>query len=177
MSEFEIVQAFDHDAIGAGNKGLAIDHDAVDLKVEQLLASMTLDQKINEIRGRDATPIDGLYYAGGDESLGIPPLKMVDGPRGARAGKATAFPVAIARAATFDVDLERRIGEAIGLEVAGERRQRTTRADHQPSSSSRLGSRAGNLLRRHPPHRRDGCGIHLRCAKPRTDESQALRRE
>jgi beta-glucosidase len=43
---------------------------------------------------------------------------MVDGPRGARTGKATAFPVAIARAATFDVDLERRVGLAIGREVA-----------------------------------------------------------
>jgi len=38
--------------------------------------------------------------------------------RAARAGTATAFPVAIARAATFDVELERRVGFAIGLEVA-----------------------------------------------------------
>ena len=43
---------------------------------------------------------------------------MVDGPRGSRTGNATAFPVAIARAASFDVDLERRVGMAIGLEVA-----------------------------------------------------------
>ena len=79
---------------------------------------MTLAQKINELRGRAPRPVEGLYYAGGDESLGLPPYKMVDGPRGARAGNATAFPVAIARAATFDVELERRVGLAIGLEVA-----------------------------------------------------------
>ncbi len=79
---------------------------------------MTQAQKINELRGSTPRPVEGLYYAGGDESLGLPQYKMVDGPRGARAGTATAFPVAIARAATFDVELERRVGFAIGLEVA-----------------------------------------------------------
>lgn len=112
------VLAFDHDKIHDGNKGLAIDHDAVDVVVDKLLATMTMAQMFNEIRGSQTTPVDGLYYAGGNESLDIPPYKMVDGPRGARTGNATAFPVALARAATFDVDLERRIGMAIGLEVA-----------------------------------------------------------
>jgi beta-glucosidase len=78
---------------------------------------MSLEQKINEIRGLQPEPIDGLYHAGGDEELKIPVFTMVDGPRGARAGKATAFPVGIARGATFDVELERRVGLAIGLEV------------------------------------------------------------
>jgi len=114
----ELVLAFDEDLIHAGNRGLALDHEAASRRVGQLLARMTLEQKFNEIRGRQGTPIDGLWYAGGDDDLGIPPYKMVDGPRGARAGHATAFPVAIARAATFDVGLERRVGEAIGLEVA-----------------------------------------------------------
>lgn len=118
MAEQEVVLAFDEDQIQAGNRALGIDHDAIDLDVERLLASMTLGQKCHEIRGLQATPIESLYYAGGDEALGLPPWKMVDGPRGARAGTATAFPVAIARAATFDVLLERDIGEAIGLEVA-----------------------------------------------------------
>jgi beta-glucosidase len=79
---------------------------------------MTLAQQLNEIRGLQAHPIDGLYYAGGDADLQIAAFKMVDGPRGARTGKATAFPVAMARGATFDVYLERRVGLAIGLEVA-----------------------------------------------------------
>lgn len=112
------ILAFDHYHIHAGNKGLTIDHDAIDQQVEALLEKMTLAQMFNEIRGLQAAPIEGLYHAGGDASLGLPTYRMVDGPRGARAGKATAFPVALARAATFDVDLERRVGLAIGKEVA-----------------------------------------------------------
>ena len=112
------VRAFDRDAIHQGNLGLNVDHEAVSVEVDRLLADMTLEQKINEIRGLQTAPVDGLYHAGGDESLGIPPYRMVDGPRGARAGTATAFPVAIARGATFDPELERRVGLAIGLEVA-----------------------------------------------------------
>ena len=111
-------KAFDEAAISAGNFGLGIDHDQVERETAALLAKMTPAQLRNEIRGRQPRPIEGLFYAGGDESLGLAPWKMVDGPRGARAGTATAFPVAIARAATFDMDLERRIGLAIGLEVA-----------------------------------------------------------
>ncbi|NJN52755.1 MAG: glycoside hydrolase family 3 protein, partial [Gammaproteobacteria bacterium] len=51
----------------------------------------------------------------------IPGLTPVQNGRRAarcRAGTATAFPVAIARAATFNVELERRVGLAIGREVA-----------------------------------------------------------
>ncbi|MCZ6503972.1 MAG: hypothetical protein O6945_15850, partial [Gammaproteobacteria bacterium] len=112
------VVAFDRTVIHAGNKGHEIDHEDVGNKVDALMATMTLSQKINQIRGLQASPIDGLFYAGGDDELGLPPFKMVDGPRGARAGMATAFPVAMGRAATFDVELERRVGFAMGLEVA-----------------------------------------------------------
>lgn len=112
------VKAFDAASVHAGNRGLAIDHEAVAQRVEALVGQMTPAQKYHEIRGRQPQPVDGLYEAGGDEELGIAVFRMVDGPRGARAGKATAFPVAIARAATFDVLLERRVGAAIGLEVA-----------------------------------------------------------
>src|SRR5512144_1783871 len=112
------ITAFDREAILRGNRGLDIDHAAVAREVDALLGRMTVAQKRNELRGSSPRPVEGLYYAGGDASLGIPPYKMVDGPRGARAGTATAFPVAIARAATFDVELERRVGFAIGLEVA-----------------------------------------------------------
>ncbi len=112
------IKAFDASAIHRGNKGLDIDHAATARAADELIDSMTLAQQFNEIRGLQQRPIDGLYHAGGDEALGIPPYLMVDGPRGARAGKATAFPVAMARAATFDVALERQVGLAIGLEVA-----------------------------------------------------------
>ncbi|MDP6374530.1 MAG: glycoside hydrolase family 3 C-terminal domain-containing protein [Pseudomonadales bacterium] len=112
------IQAFDKSAIHSGNHAFSFDHEHIAAETETVLQRMTLEQKINEIRGRQAQPVEGLYYAGGDDDLGLEPWKMVDGPRGARTGTATAFPVAIARAATFDVDLERRVGLAIGTEVA-----------------------------------------------------------
>jgi len=112
------MKAFDFDAIRNGNYALDIDHEKVTRETDAVMAQMSLAQKMNEIRGNQPKPIDGLFYVGGDESLGLAPWKMVDGPRGARAGTATAFPVAIARAASFDADLERRVGLAIGREVA-----------------------------------------------------------
>ncbi len=58
------------------------------------------------------------YRAGGGcERLGLAPLYFTDGPRGVCAGESTCFPVTMARGASFDVDLERRIGEAMGVEI------------------------------------------------------------
>jgi len=54
------------------------------------------------------------------EEQDLPVWEMRDGPRGVRrlgAGPATAFPVPVARAASFDVDLEERIGDAIGRQM------------------------------------------------------------
>ncbi|MCH7788978.1 MAG: glycoside hydrolase family 3 protein [Acidobacteria bacterium] len=51
------------------------------------------------------------------ERLGIPGLNFADGPRGCVIGPATAFPVSMARGASFDPDLEERIGRAIGAEL------------------------------------------------------------
>ena len=49
--------------------------------------------------------------------LGIPGLRFSDGPRGVVMGHSTAFPVSMARGATWDTDLEQRVGEVIGLEL------------------------------------------------------------
>jgi beta-glucosidase len=58
------------------------------------------------------------YPAGsGCERLGVPPLYFTDGPRDVARGASTCFPCTMARGATFDVDLERRIGEIIGIEA------------------------------------------------------------
>jgi len=57
------------------------------------------------------------YQAGGNERLGIPTVRFFDGPRGLVSGKATCFPASIGRSATFDPDLENRIGKAIGEEI------------------------------------------------------------
>lgn len=57
------------------------------------------------------------WEAGRVDRLGIPGIRLVDGPRGVAMGASTAFPAAIARAASFDTDLERAVGDAIGAEA------------------------------------------------------------
>jgi beta-glucosidase len=51
------------------------------------------------------------------ERLGFPGFRFSDGPRGVVVDQATCFPVSMARGATWDPDLEERIGEAIGREL------------------------------------------------------------
>ncbi len=51
------------------------------------------------------------------ERVGLPGIRFSDGPRGAVVGNATAFPVSMARGATWDPDLEERVGDAIGREL------------------------------------------------------------
>ena len=48
---------------------------------------------------------------------GLPGIRFVDGPRGVVIAGATTFPVAMARGASFDPELELRIGQAMGLEA------------------------------------------------------------
>ena len=57
------------------------------------------------------------FEAGRIDRLGIPGIRFTDGPRGVALGSSTAFPVAIARAATWDPDLERAVADAIGAEA------------------------------------------------------------
>jgi beta-glucosidase len=87
-------------------------------KVDALLDAMTVEEQISLLAGRDSwttTPV---------QRVGIPTIKVTDGPNGARGGgalvggvKAAAFPVGIALAATWDVDLVREIGAALGREA------------------------------------------------------------
>ncbi|WP_149203324.1 beta-glucosidase family protein [Actinotalea subterranea] len=57
---------------------------------------------------------------GAIDRLGIPGLRFSDGPRGVVMGRSTAFPVSMARGASWDLDLEERVGQAIGAEVAAQ---------------------------------------------------------
>src|SRR6266567_71609 len=57
------------------------------------------------------------YVHGAVARLGIPGIRFVDGPRGCVAGEGTAFPVPMARGATWDTGLEERVGAANGAEV------------------------------------------------------------
>jgi beta-glucosidase len=63
--------------------------------------------------GYNRTPL----VHGAVDRLGLPGTRFVDGPRGCVAGAATAFPVSMARGATWDISLEERVGDVIGREI------------------------------------------------------------
>lgn len=91
----------------------------IEARVEALLAEMSLAQKAQQMVGSNFAPENGLWRTPDDEALGIPGFAMVDGPRGVHkaTGPATAFPVGMARGATWDPALETRVGEAMGREA------------------------------------------------------------
>ncbi len=94
---------------------------AVEAAAAATLAGMSLDEKIAQMAGAATLPDEaGLYPTPDDPVHGIPGFRMVDGPRGAHeaTGPATAFPVGIARGATFSPALEAEVGAAIAQEVA-----------------------------------------------------------
>ncbi len=97
--------------------------------VQLLLKEMTLKEKIRLLQGHamGATVKNlhkGRFYnaeaypAGGCKRLGIPPVMFTDGPRGIVMGKCTCFPVSMLRGATFDDELEYRVGEAFAKEAS-----------------------------------------------------------
>ncbi len=104
-------------AAGCGSSGTDLE-----ARVSELVAQMTLEEKVAQMAG--TTPLQGeygieLWNVPGVERLGVPPFKMSDGPRGVGVGTGrTAFPVAMARAASWNPELERRVGEAMGAELA-----------------------------------------------------------
>ena len=57
------------------------------------------------------------FHAARVERVGLPGISFSDGPRGVVIGNATCFPVTMARGATWDPELEERIGDAIGREL------------------------------------------------------------
>ncbi|KAL3465831.1 glycoside hydrolase superfamily [Aspergillus heterothallicus] len=95
---------------------------------EKLLAQLTGAERLSLLDG-DVEFWEGLrsilwnrynptpYVHGAIPRLDIPGIRFTDGPRGVVMGNSTAFPVSMARGATWDLDLERRVGHAIGLEA------------------------------------------------------------
>ncbi len=86
-------------------------------RIETLLQQLTLDEKIALLGGADA------WHTVAIPHLGIPAIKMTDGPNGARGASRTGvptsacFPVGVALGATWDPDLVRQVGEALAEEV------------------------------------------------------------
>ena len=60
---------------------------------------------------------DAPIAAGADTRLAIPPIGFSDGPRGVVLNHSTAFPVAMARGASWDRELQKRVGDVIGKEI------------------------------------------------------------
>ncbi|MEY7852060.1 beta-glucosidase [Natrarchaeobius sp. A-rgal3] len=81
---------------------------------------LTLQEKIELVHG--AVDPDGAAtgYVPGNDRVGVSPLKLVDGPLGVRAvgEQATAFPSSISLAASWDSNLAREFGVALGRETA-----------------------------------------------------------
>jgi beta-glucosidase len=95
----------------------AVSGDA-DADLDQLLAAMTLDEKLSFLFGANDPENRGQAgYVPGVPRLGVPPLRLTDGPAGIRTSvPATALPAPVALAASFDPDLARRSGQIIGRE-------------------------------------------------------------
>ena len=81
----------------------------VEARVDDLVRQMTLDEKIDYLGGEQSLFIRAI------PRLGIPAIKMSDGPAGCRNwGPSTAYPVPVGLAATFDEDLAERVGASLG---------------------------------------------------------------
>jgi beta-glucosidase len=95
--------------------------------IDAILEEATLAEKVGMMSGkgffRQYMASGGVWAAdpyragGGIERLGVPALYFTDGPRGVARGQSTCFPCSMARGATFDPDLEYRIGQAMGVEA------------------------------------------------------------
>jgi beta-glucosidase len=87
-------------------------------RIEELLGQMTIEEKVSMLAG------SAMWYTTPVERLGIPAIKVTDGPYGARGGGSFAggltsacFPVGIALAATWNTELVERVGQALGEEA------------------------------------------------------------
>jgi len=90
---------------------------AIEARTDELLAEMTLEEKLAQKAGSGLR--EGVWLTPRNGRLGMYGMAMVDGPRGVskETGSNTAFPVAMARGATWDPELERRVAAAIGREA------------------------------------------------------------
>jgi beta-glucosidase len=116
-------------AFGALETSAALSDGEIDARALALLGQLSFDEKLSLMDG-DLSFWKGLakisepkgysryfWIAGAVPRLGIPGIRFVDGPRGVIMDGATTFPVSMARGATFDPELEERVGDVIGREV------------------------------------------------------------
>ncbi|MFB7981330.1 glycoside hydrolase family 3 protein [Streptomyces vinaceus] len=87
-------------------------------RIDALLERLTLDEKTALLHGGpDPAPLGQAGYVPGVPRLGIPALRLADGPAGVRVAKpATALPAPVVLASAFDPALAREYGRVIGRE-------------------------------------------------------------
>ena len=84
----------------------------VEKRADAILKKMTLEEKIDAIGGVNA------FFLRANPRLGLPELKMADGPFGIRkSGPSTTYAAGIALAASWDVDLVSRVGKMLGRDA------------------------------------------------------------
>jgi len=86
----------------------------LETRVEDLLGQLTLEEKVTLLAGSEAFALNGV------PRLGIPNLRLTDGPTGVRSNRgkeATVFPVAVSLAASFNPKLAHDVAAAIGREA------------------------------------------------------------
>ena len=86
----------------------------LETRVNDLLSRLTLEEKVGLMAGAAAFTLEGV------ERLGVPKIRVADGPTGVRSNEgepATVFPVGAAMASTWNPDLVREVGAAIGREA------------------------------------------------------------
>ncbi len=104
-----------------------LSREQVEEKAQALLRQMTLKEKVWMLNGNwdpigNFQKYNNMYNpvpieTNGCPRLGVSPIGFSDGPRGVVMGHSTCFPVSMARGASFDPTLEKRIGDAIGKEA------------------------------------------------------------
>ncbi|MGB6430633.1 MAG: glycoside hydrolase family 3 C-terminal domain-containing protein [Candidatus Acidiferrales bacterium] len=110
--QFWIIVAIFTVAVAALAQNVARTPADIESRVDSILSKMTLDEKIDLISG-----VDG-FFIRGVPRLGVPRLKMADGPIGVRNyGPATTMAGGVALAATWDPDLAVRVGTQIGRDA------------------------------------------------------------
>jgi beta-glucosidase len=84
----------------------------VEARISEMLGKLTLDEKLAVIGG------DQSFYIRALPSIGMPALKMSDGPYGVRTfGRSTAYAAGISLAAAWDPGLARRVGDSMGKDA------------------------------------------------------------
>lgn len=92
--------------------GAALFGEGTDQRVEAILKQMTLEEKIDYIGGHNAFSIREI------SRLGVPELKMADGPMGVcNCGPSISYPGGICAAASWDTALVSRLGAAMGQDA------------------------------------------------------------